>query len=94
MRASDDRGTVWYKLGLLYFWPLIISTPGGPGHTIYASFSGALFLCGGSGISFGLAALQELVQKDLEVTSRVKAIELIWCIQDPGLFTFVYILLY
>ena len=43
-----------------------------------------MFICGGSGISFGLAAMQDLVQKDLEGSSRVKVIELIWVIRDPG----------
>jgi hypothetical protein len=57
---------------------------GGPGYTVYASYSAAIFFCGGSGISFGLSTVQELVQRDLERTSRVKFIELIWCVQDPG----------
>lgn len=51
---------------------------------MFASYSAAVFVCGGGGISFGLSAVQDLVQKDLEGTSRVKVIELIWTIQDPG----------
>ena len=43
-----------------------------------------MFVCGGSGISFGLSAVQDLVQKDTEGASRVKVIELIWSVQDPG----------
>lgn len=43
-----------------------------------------MFVVGGSGISFAMAAVQELVQKDLDGTSRIKVIELIWCVQDPG----------
>ncbi|KAK7438029.1 hypothetical protein VKT23_018197 [Stygiomarasmius scandens] len=57
---------------------------GGPGHRIFSSFSSAVFVCGGSGITFGLSAIQELIQKDLEGKSRVKTIELIWTVQDPG----------
>jgi hypothetical protein len=51
---------------------------------VYASYSAAVFICGGSGISFGLSAVQELVQRHLEGTSRVEVIELIWIVQDPG----------
>jgi len=57
---------------------------GGPGHSVYESYSAAVFVCGGSGISFGLSAVQDLVQKDIEAASRVKVIELIWSIQDPA----------
>ncbi|KIJ12744.1 ferric reductase [Paxillus involutus ATCC 200175] len=56
---------------------------GGTGHAVFASFSAAMFIVGGSGITFALAAVQDLIQRDLEGSSRVKIIELIWCIQDP-----------
>jgi ferric-chelate reductase len=51
---------------------------------MFASFSAAVFVVGGSGITFALSTVQELVQRDLEGSSRVKVIELIWCIQDHG----------
>ncbi|KAI0794897.1 hypothetical protein C8Q75DRAFT_803744 [Abortiporus biennis] len=57
---------------------------GGPGHTVFSSFSGALFVAGGSGITYALATFQELIQKDLEGESRLKVIELVWSIQDPA----------
>ncbi|KIY69433.1 hypothetical protein CYLTODRAFT_488935 [Cylindrobasidium torrendii FP15055 ss-10] len=57
---------------------------GGPGHLIPASFSAAVFVVGGSGISFALASIEELVQKDLRGESRVKIIELVWIVQDPA----------
>jgi ferric-chelate reductase len=53
-------------------------TVGGPGHTVFSSFSGALLVVGGSGISFGLAAAQELVQRAVQGTSNVRTIELVW----------------
>ncbi|KAF8443885.1 hypothetical protein L210DRAFT_3395367 [Boletus edulis BED1] len=56
---------------------------GGSGHSVFASFSAAMFVVGGSGITFALSAIQDLVQRDREDSSRVKLIELIWCIQDP-----------
>jgi len=57
---------------------------GGVGHTMMDSFSGALFICGGSGITFALAAIQDLVQKDIEGQSCVKVINLVWCVQNAG----------
>ncbi|TCD60527.1 hypothetical protein EIP91_009935 [Steccherinum ochraceum] len=56
---------------------------GGPGHTMFCSFSGAMFVCGGSGITFALSAIQDLVQKDLVGESRLKTIDLVWSIPDP-----------
>lgn len=49
-----------------------------------SSFSATVFIVGGSGISFALSAIQDLVQKDLAAESRVKMIELIWIVTDPG----------
>ncbi|KAF7419392.1 hypothetical protein PC9H_001981 [Pleurotus ostreatus] len=60
---------------------------GGPGHAIWASYSAAVFIVGGSGITFALSAIQELIQKDLDGASRVKAIELVWMVQDPASLT-------
>ncbi|KAG8221543.1 ferric reductase like transmembrane component-domain-containing protein [Butyriboletus roseoflavus] len=57
---------------------------GGPGHSVFASFSAAMFVVGGSGITFALSAIQDLIQRDSEDSSRVKVIELIWSIQDPS----------
>jgi len=57
---------------------------GGPGHAMFRSFSAAVFVVGGSGITFALASIQELIQKDEENVSRIKAIELVWAIQDPA----------
>ena len=57
---------------------------GGPQHTVFSSFSAAVFVAGGSGITFALSAIQDLVQKDLQGASRVKTIELIWIVPDPA----------
>ncbi|ESK95201.1 putative iron reductase [Moniliophthora roreri MCA 2997] len=56
---------------------------GGPGHRMFASFSAAVFVVGGSGITFALSSIQELIQQDLDGQSRVKYIHLIWTVQDP-----------
>jgi len=60
---------------------------GGPGLTMFASYSAAIFVCGGSGISFGLSAIEDLVYKEARQESRVKVIELVWTVQDPGAFS-------
>ncbi|EEB97970.1 hypothetical protein MPER_02608 [Moniliophthora perniciosa FA553] len=58
---------------------------GGPGHRMFASFSAAVFVVGGSGITFALSSIQQLIQQDLEGQSRVKYIHLVWTVQDPSL---------
>ncbi|KAJ7100631.1 hypothetical protein B0H15DRAFT_816746 [Mycena belliarum] len=57
---------------------------GGPGHAMFHSYSAAVFVAGGSGISFALAAIQELIDQDLRGHSRLRIIELIWTVQDPA----------
>lgn len=59
---------------------------GGVGNTMMDSYSGAVFLVGGSGITFALSAITDLVQKDLQGSSRLKVIHLIWCIQDACVY--------
>ncbi|KAI0695248.1 hypothetical protein BC835DRAFT_1415000 [Cytidiella melzeri] len=63
---------------------LIEGPYGGPGHTVYASFGGALVVAGGSGITFALGMVQDLLQRDREGKSRLKCIELVWSVQDPS----------
>jgi len=64
---------------------VIVEGPyGGVGHTLMDSFSGALFIVGGSGISFSLASIQELIRKDINGKSSVKVIDLVWCVQSSG----------
>ncbi|KAJ7621187.1 hypothetical protein FB45DRAFT_928616 [Roridomyces roridus] len=57
---------------------------GGPGHAMFHSYSAAVFVCGGSGISFALSAIQDLIAQDLRGRSRVKLVELIWSVQDAA----------
>ena len=57
---------------------------GGPQHAVFSSFSAAVFIAGGSGITFALSAIQDLVQKDLRGASRVRIIELIWIVPNPA----------
>ncbi|KZT71208.1 hypothetical protein DAEQUDRAFT_750102 [Daedalea quercina L-15889] len=63
---------------------------GGPGHAIVTSFSGAMLVAGGSGITYALSTVQELVTKGVESASRTRVVELVWCITDPAaLFPFL-----
>ncbi|KAJ7705372.1 hypothetical protein B0H17DRAFT_1037796 [Mycena rosella] len=57
---------------------------GGPGLVMFNSFSAAVFVAGGSGITFALSAIQELIQKDKRGESRVRVIELVWVVQHPA----------
>ncbi|PFH47037.1 hypothetical protein AMATHDRAFT_153113 [Amanita thiersii Skay4041] len=67
---------------------LLVQGPyGGPGHAMFASYSAVVLIVGGSGITLALSVIQDLVQKDLHRQSRVKAIELVWMVQDPGSLT-------
>jgi len=47
-----------------------------------SSYSGAVFVVGGSGVTFALSAVQDLVRGGAD--SHVKIIDIVWCIQDPG----------
>lgn len=72
-------------------WAILEGPYGGIGNTIVDGFSGALFVVGGSGITFALSAIQDLVQKDIQGMSRVKVIELVWCVQDVGAYIMITI---
>jgi len=57
---------------------------GGPGNFIVASYSGAMFVAGGSGITYALANMRELMRRAAQGKTRVKIIELVWSIPDPA----------
>ncbi len=52
---------------------------------------GFVLIAGGSGITFALAALEDLVQKDTAGESRVKIIELVWVVADPGTSLLIFL---
>ncbi|KAF4609979.1 hypothetical protein D9613_010568 [Agrocybe pediades] len=78
-RGAYTEGGVGREINVVVEGPY-----GGPGHTIFASFSAAVFVVGGSGITYALSAIQDLVEKDLKGESRVKVIELVWIVTDPA----------
>jgi ferric-chelate reductase len=59
---------------------------GGVGHTVFPSFSAALLVAGGSGISFALSQLSALVSAAATGRAATTTVELVWTVQDPGAF--------
>ena len=59
--------------------------PGGMGHMVLSSYSSAMIVAGGSGVSFALAAAEELMQSAVRRTSRVRFIEIVWIVQSQGM---------
>ncbi|KZT71031.1 hypothetical protein DAEQUDRAFT_744515 [Daedalea quercina L-15889] len=57
---------------------------GGPGHAVVASFSGAMLVAGGSGITYALSTAQELMQNSAEGASRSRVVEIVWSVTDPA----------
>lgn len=57
---------------------------GGVGDITIPNYSGAMFIVGGSGVTFALSAVQDLVLAGDK--SRTGVIEVVWSIPDPGLF--------
>jgi phosphate/sulfate permease len=47
---------------------------------------------GGSGVTFALSVVQDLIQKDLEGKSKVKVIDVVWTVQDPGIIALIFFL--
>ncbi|PCH39470.1 hypothetical protein WOLCODRAFT_141288 [Wolfiporia cocos MD-104 SS10] len=63
---------------------VVIDGPyGGHGHTIVSSFSGALLVSGGSGITYALSTVQELLRDAMMGSSRVRNVKLVWSVPDP-----------
>ncbi|KAI0051583.1 hypothetical protein FA95DRAFT_1602600 [Auriscalpium vulgare] len=59
----------------------------GPGHTLFTAYSGALLIAGGSGITYILSVLEDILQKHSEGRSRLRVIEVVWSIGDPESFS-------
>lgn len=45
-------------------------------------YSGAMFIVGGSGVTFALSAVQDLLRTGAD--SNIKIIDIVWSISDPG----------
>ncbi|KAI0320502.1 hypothetical protein OF83DRAFT_1162386 [Amylostereum chailletii] len=54
----------------------------GPSHTLFEAYSGVVLVAGGSGITYILSVLDDLLQKHPEGTSRVRVIEVVWSVSN------------
>ena len=64
---------------------VIIHGPyGGPGLAVFSSYSAAMIVCGGSGITFGLGIMKEIMRDSFDRKSRVRLVDLVWIVRDPG----------
>lgn len=66
---------------MVYIWAELLT--GGVGNTVISSYSGAMFIVGGSGVTFALSAVQDLIQSGY--SSDVTGIDVIWSVADSGL---------
>ena len=70
-------------------WPLVGVTKkkplGGTGHTVWESYSAAMFVCEEGGISFVLPVVKDLLDKASD-TGCIQHIVLIWSVQNPSEF--------
>jgi len=63
---------------------LLLFFQGGPGYTLYTAYSGAVLVAGGSGISYVMSVLDDMLRKHASGMSHVRVIEVIWSVMDPG----------
>ena len=63
---------------------LLSFSQGGPGYTLYTAYSGAVLVAGGSGISYVMSVLDDMLRKHENGMSHVRVIEVIWSVMDPG----------
>ncbi|CAE6424987.1 unnamed protein product [Rhizoctonia solani] len=63
---------------------LVCKRAGGPGNTLFASFSGVMLVLGGSGITFGTSVLEDIIAKKASGTARAMCINFVWAIQHPS----------
>ncbi|KAA1477942.1 hypothetical protein DENSPDRAFT_885508 [Dentipellis sp. KUC8613] len=59
----------------------------GPGHTVFAAYSGAVLVAGGSGITFVLGVLEDLLHKHVEGRSRLCAVDVVWSVANASAVT-------
>ncbi|KAG8880518.1 hypothetical protein FRB98_005024 [Tulasnella sp. 332] len=64
---------------------MILEGPyGGPGHDVMSTFTSAFVVVGGSGITWGLSMVDEII-RDVELQrANTKLIHLVWVVQDPS----------
>ncbi|KAG8738241.1 hypothetical protein FRC10_007109 [Ceratobasidium sp. 414] len=62
---------------------VVIEGPyGGTGPVIFASFSSAVIVAGGSGVTFATSAVEEIIVQSENGCARTRVVELIWVVQE------------
>jgi hypothetical protein len=62
---------------------VIIEGPyGGTGNAIVSSFSAALIVVAGSGITFALANIRDIIKAASRGSSRIRILDMVWVVQD------------
>ncbi|KAI6157256.1 hypothetical protein BKA82DRAFT_790408 [Pisolithus tinctorius] len=74
-KCGEQGGGVYKSVRVMVEGPY-----GGIGNTVLPSYSGVLFVVGGSGISFALSAAQELVRSGN--VSNMRVIDIVWGIRN------------
>ncbi|KAG8948220.1 hypothetical protein FRC03_000793, partial [Tulasnella sp. 419] len=78
--AADEKG-----LGNGSEIRVLIEGPyGGMGHTVFSSFSSAFIVAGGSGITFALSAVEEIIRDVERGCANTGLVHLVWVVQDPA----------
>ncbi|EIN12069.1 hypothetical protein PUNSTDRAFT_125114 [Punctularia strigosozonata HHB-11173 SS5] len=57
---------------------------GGTGHTLLNSFSAAVLIAGGSGITFIMAAAQDIMRSAANGQTHLKTVRVVWSVREPG----------
>lgn len=77
--AAEKGGEVGREVRLMVEGPY-----GGLGCTVVSSYSAALLIAGGSGITFALSAAQHLLNCEVKGQNQVEVLHVVWIIKDPA----------
>ncbi|KAG8939544.1 hypothetical protein FRC00_013816, partial [Tulasnella sp. 408] len=82
--AASTRTLVGFGSGTTM--KMVVEGPyGGPcSHMMRSSFTSSLVVVGGSGITYGLSVVEELIRDVEKLQSRTRLIGLIWIVTDPA----------
>ncbi|KAG8950998.1 hypothetical protein FRC04_006859 [Tulasnella sp. 424] len=82
--ATSTRTLVGFGSGTTM--KMVVEGPyGGPcGHMMRSSFTSSFIVVGGSGITYGLSVVEELIRDVEKLQSRMRLIGLCWVVTDPA----------
>lgn len=86
--VQGPYGTISPRSTLFHSSYVIPIPVGGPGNAVFSSYSAAMFICGGGGITFGLSATQDVIRDAFDRSSRLRLVDLVWIVQDPSTYIF------